>query len=299
MKLFEEKEVEKAVALLENLEELIRLQRQAFIDFTAGLYDVPQPMQLYFPEARGDSHIKAAYKKKSDFFVVKIASSSPLGGNGVVLVFSSLTGELLATLHDKGVLTTLRTALAGVVVSECLPWPIQKIGIVGSGNLAKMLYKILKAHYPHLPITLFARNSEKGLQITEQLSDSIEKLVEDCDLIFTTTSSDQPLIHTMGSNSWKTIVALGSDDEKKRELDVGLYGECDLILVDSYKQALRFGDVAKAISSGLINPKSIVEIGAVLQSGIVASAQRIIADFSGIGAQDFAMVEYLARKGLF
>lgn len=39
-----------------------------------------------------------------------------------------------------------------------------------------------------------------------------------------------------------------------------------------------------------------MELGAVLQSGISENTKTIIADFSGIGAQDVAMAEFVLSR---
>jgi ornithine cyclodeaminase len=296
MKIIELTEIKEALNLARDLGDLINSQKEAFMGFSSALYDVPLPMQFIFPEFHSDCHIKGGYRQKSEYLVIKIANSGPLGNSGVLLIFESTTGELKYILRDDGFLTTLRTAIGGMIVSEIVPWPIKNIGIIGSGNLAKMLYELIEQKYPHTMTMLYARNRDKAKTITNNVCNSVEELVEKCDLVFTTTSSENPVIHNVDMRTNKVIVALGSDDAFKSELPLNLYAKCDLVIVDSKHQAKKFGDVAKAIASEIIPCTSLTELGEILRSGVPENTKTIIADFSGIGAQDVAISEFILSR---
>lgn len=296
MKIIELADIKQAINFVSDLDELILSQKKAFIDFSLKHYDVPMPMQFVFPEYHTDCHIKGGYKHDSEHLVVKIANGGTFGNNGIILVFASNTGALKTIIQDKGFLTTLRTAIAGIIVSELIPWQINTIGIMGSGHLAKMLYDLARLKYSHAPIMLYARNKIKAKLITENICYTPEALIEKCDLIFTATASDHPLIPDSENNTQKAIIALGSDDVHKKELALKVFGKSDMIIVDSKEQALKFGDVAKAISSDIISADSMVELGEILQSGKPIKTKFLIADFSGIGAQDVAITEFILSK---
>jgi ornithine cyclodeaminase len=111
-----------------DIEELIDSQKAAFIDYSSGLYDVPVPMQFIFSDQGSDCHIKGGYRIGGKNFVIKIAGSSKFGNNGATLVFDVESCELKAILQDKGFLTTLRTAIAGMIILQIMPWTPQNIG---------------------------------------------------------------------------------------------------------------------------------------------------------------------------
>lgn len=290
MKIFNLDQIQESINIVHDLEELISSQKAAFVDYSSGLYDIPAPMQFIFPETASDCHIKSGYRIGSKNFVIKIAGSSKFGNNGAILVFDVESCELKAILQDKGFLTTLRTAIAGMIMLEVLSVSAKNIGIIGSGSLAMQLYKLAKAKYPKANILLYARN--KAAAITDLVCKSVEDLMAKCDVIFTATASLRSIIHSMASE--QCIIALGSDDEYKSEISPNLFANADLVIVDSIRQAAKFGDVARAIKSGIIGSDSLVELGTVLQTGIPKNIKTIIADFSGIGAQDVAMAEFLS-----
>ncbi|MCX7343744.1 MAG: hypothetical protein NT128_06350 [Proteobacteria bacterium] len=74
MKIFDIKKIQQVINQEQDLEEIIETQKQAFIDFTSGLFEVPLPMQLSFPNQQGDCHVKAGFKKQGNIFVIKVAN---------------------------------------------------------------------------------------------------------------------------------------------------------------------------------------------------------------------------------
>ena len=296
MKIFDLEEIQESINPVRDFETLISSQRSAFMDFSSGLYDVPLPMQFIFPTFGSDCHIKGGYKQGSQNLVIKIANSSRVGNNGIMLVFDINTGETKAILHDQGFLTTLRTAITGMIMLELVPWKLQNIGIIGSGSLAAQLYKLAKQKYRWANVMLYARNKAKAASITDSVCDSVEDLLIKCDVILTTTSSTSPIIHNITQDTNKAIIALGSDDEHKSEISPNLFEKADMIIVDSKLQAAKLGDVSKVLKASIIAQDALVELGAVLKLGIPENAKTIIADFSGIGAQDVAMAEFILPR---
>ncbi len=227
---------------------------------------------------------------------ITVAGSSRFGNNGAILVFDVESCELKAILQDRGFLTTLRTAIAGMIVLQLMPWMPQNIGIIGSGSLARQLYELVKAKYPKANVMLYARNKIKASAIGDLVCDSVEDLVAKCDVVFTTTASLDPIVYAISESRNAAIIGLGSDDEHKSEIASQLFKAIDMVIVDSKLQAEKFGDISKALKEDIINQDSLVELGAVLKSGVPESIKTIIADFSGIGAQDVAMAEFVLSR---
>lgn len=296
MKIFSLEQIKESIHISKDLEELINSQKAAFMDYSADLYDVPLPMQFVFPEQGSDCHIKGGYRQGSEHFVVKIAGSSKFGNNGAMLVFDVESCELKAILQDKGFLTTLRTAIAGMIVLQLMPWTPQNIGIIGSGSLAWQLYELARAKYPKPNVMLYARNKVKAAAIADLVCDSAEDLVAKCDVVFTTTSSVEPIIYPIPESRNTAIIGLGSDDEHKSEISLQVFKAADMVIVDSKLQAAKFGDISRALKEDIITQDALIELGAVLKSGVSENTKTIIADFSGIGAQDVAIAEFVLSR---
>ena len=153
-----------------------------------------------------------------------------------------------------------------------------------------------RAKYPKANILLYARNKVKASAIGDLVCDSVEDLVEKCDIVFTATSSLEPIIHTILESRNAAIIGLGRDDGHKSEIDPQLFKAADMLIVDSKLQAAKFGDISRALKEDIITQDALIELGAALKSGISENIKTIIADFSGIGAQDVAMAEFILSR---
>lgn len=224
MKIFDIKKIQQIIDVEQNLEEIIETQKQTFIDFTSGIFEVPLPMQLSFPNLHGDCHVKAGFKNHGDIFVIKVASgfynNHVLGlptGDGALLIFSQKTGLIEAILYDGGWLTTLRTAIAGLIAISITPWEIKNIGIIGTGSLALLMHAIIKKQYPTSHLNIYGRNANKAYSICNNVCTSIPELLAKSDLVISTTASTEVIIHSSDLQGPKHIIALGADDINKRE----------------------------------------------------------------------------------
>ncbi len=314
MKIYSINEIKHVISFAHDLTALIDSQRQAFIDYSKGLVYVPPPLQMTFTNPPGDCHIKAGMRANDNFFVVKIAtgfyqnSTQNLPSiDGAILLFSSTTGLLEAILCDGGYLTLLRTALAACVAAQTTPFSINKIGIVGTGGLATLVLQILRLLFPNIAIQVWGRNLIKAKSLVTKhpvasATDSIAELLHNSNLVITTTASHNPIIQAKNIHGNIHIVALGSDEPGKQELDVDVFKIANKVIVDSKTQALRFGDSFHAINKGFITKEQLEELGETIlnnsNNSIITSqtTTTIITDLSGIAAQDVAISRYVLSK---
>ena len=94
-----------------------------FVDYSKGLACIPPVSELVLE--KGEVHIKCGYLKAGVHYVIKVASgfygNSVLGlpsSNGLMMLFSTETGEAKCLLQDEGILTDHRTAIAGAIVAK-------------------------------------------------------------------------------------------------------------------------------------------------------------------------------------
>jgi ornithine cyclodeaminase len=295
--------------------ELIQAVEDGFAAYSRGDVVVPPVGHLDFDEPPGDCHIKYGYIRGDDSFTVKIATGfyrNPERGlpssNGVVLVFSSRTGELLAILQDEGCLTDLRTAAAGAVAAKYLaPSKVECIGIVGAGTQARLQLEYLKTVTPCRRVLLWARSAERaaafqaalhveGFQI--ELASTVAGLALRSQLIVTTTPARHWLLGADDVQPGTHITAVGADGGGKQELDPRLFARA-LCAVDSRKQCAQFGDSSYAIQEGLIATGDLIELGEIVQNrslGRKDAAQITIADLTGVAVQDIQIAKLALRR---
>jgi ornithine cyclodeaminase len=294
-------------------QEVIAAMERAFVAYSNGEAVIPPVGQLDFEDPPGDCHIKYGYLKHGSTFTVKIATGfwkNPERGlassNGVVLVFSSETGELLTIFQDEGYLTDMRTAAAGAVSAKYLaPRELDCIGVLGAGSQAKLQLEYLREVTPCRKVTLWARSADRARALTVpgfdiQVVESPAKVAAAARLIICTTSSRSWLLGAADVKPGTHITALGADGGGKQELEPTLFALAKIRAVDSLSQCSQFGDSSFALEQGLIQTQDLVELGRMIQDPSLRrrNDQDIsIADLTGVAVQDMAIAE-LALQGL-
>ncbi|MEQ8362427.1 MAG: hypothetical protein RH948_06120 [Cyclobacteriaceae bacterium] len=295
--------------------DLIQIIEDGFVSYSKGDVVVPPVGHLPFVQPPGDLHIKYGFIKDDDYYVVKLASgfyNNPQIGlsssNGLMLVFSQKTGELLSILLDEGHLTDIRTALAGAVVARYLaPKQINKIGIVGTGIQARLQLRFLKSVIDCREAIVWGRSEEKlnDYKQDSMLSDfkidttqNISELAKRCNYIVTTTPSKKPLLLAVDIQPGTHITAVGADTPGKQELEASLFEEASLVIADSKSQCIDHGDIYHPIHNGIIKEDQIIELGTLISTGQKRKTESeiSIADLTGVAIQDIQIAKFVYQK---
>ena len=292
--------------------EIIGTIAEGFVLYSQNKTVVPPVGYLGFENGRADVHLKYGYIRDDDFYVVKIASGfyeNPKIGlpssNGLMLVFSQKTGELLAILLDEGYLTDIRTAAAGAVAAKYLaPKKIDSIGIIGCGIQARLQLELLKEVTDCRKVIVWGRNQEKLNQYHQKMSKKgfeietttdISNITENCQLIVTTTPAKNPLLFADQIKKGTHITAVGADAEGKQELDANIFELADIVVADSIGQCVDHGDISHAnIAEDKIN-----ELGNVIANPDLQrknDKQITVADLTGVAVQDIQIAKYVYQK---
>jgi ornithine cyclodeaminase len=263
----------------------------------AGEAQVAAVGHLSFPDPPGDCHIKSAYMAGDEVFVIKVATSfyrNPARGlsssNGFMAVMSAKTGEVLGMLRDHGQLTDQRTAMAGAIAAHAIHRAgSNTLGIVGAGTQARLQARLIARHLKLKTVLIWARNPRAAAVLAAEVGGIAASLPELCtraELIVTTTPSTEPLLTSDMITPGKRIVALGADAPGKRELDPAILARARVV-VDSRAQCIDHGEAGWAVRAGLIDPASLLELGALLTAPITFAAEDIVvADLTGVAVQD-------------
>ncbi len=289
----------------------------AFISFAKGDAQVAPVVHLSFPEAAGECHIKSAHLAGDDVFAVKLATGfykNPEQGlsssNGFMALISARTGIPLAILQDEGVLTDLRTALAGVLANRVgRRADAQVLGIVGSGIQAGLQAELACELLGFQRLVLWARSEGKLAALADQLREklpevdvtiaaSAQDLCAQAEVIVTTTAATQPLIQSDWVRPGTHITAVGADSPGKQELDAALFARAARVIVDSPSQCVEHGETANAIRAGTVSEAELIPLGRALAEAPLARAPEDItlADLTGVAVQDVAISNSVWRK---
>jgi len=205
MQLIPRQEIEQILPGLDLMKEI----EAGFVAYSQGRANIPPVGELILE--KGEVHIKYGAITGDPYYVIKIASgfygNAELGlssSNGLMLLFSQTTGELLATLLDEGILTDARTAVAGAIAAKYLAPPhIECIGIVGTGLQARLQLQYLAPVTSCKKVMVWGRNVEALARYRKDMAASgydvattqdAGELGGCCNLIVTTTITEDPIL---------------------------------------------------------------------------------------------------------
>jgi len=283
---------------------------EGFVHYSSGNTVVPPVGELLFDHPKGDAHIKYGYIKNDDFYVIKIASgfydNPKLGiasSQGMMLLFNQKTGQPTAVLLDEGSLTDIRTAAAGALAAKYFaPKNIEAIGIIGTGIQARLQLQYLQKNNPCKTVWVWGRNIKNTKKFKAELASDFDvhiaqspsEVTKHCNLIVTTTPSEDPLLFASDIRPGTHITAVGADTSDKQELESEILKNADLVIADSIPQSKSRGEIYRAIKDGAISPQKVVELGNAIQD---ASLQRTnekqisITDLTGVAVQDIMIAK--------
>ncbi len=294
--------------------DVVAAMKEGFVQYSNQNTMVPPVGELLFNNPKGETHIKYGYIKEDDYFVIKVASG--FYGNvkfgistsqGMMLLFSQKTGEPRGILLDEGLLTDIRTAAAGAMVSQYFaPKKIKGIGIIGTGIQAKLQLQYLQRFYPNISVWVWGRDAENTKKFKNQLGEceikiasSTTQVAQNCNLIVTTTPSEIPLLKEEDILEGTHITAVGADTENKQELESALLQKADIVVVDSISQSKTRGEVFRALKDGFITQANVVELGIAIQTPSLQrknDTQITVADLTGVAVQDIMIAKAVYKK---
>ncbi len=303
-----------------TMEDTIKVVEEGFMAFNSGKMVVPFPVGLQIQENRGEVHIKPGYLKGSSMYCIKIASgfyNNPKIGlassDGMILLSDAKTGVPRVLLVDRGFITDMRTAGAGALAARCLAKKsIATAAVIGTGIQARLQiealskvrdFQVLKV-WGRSPATVkrYVQDMRQKLAAEIVPVDSRKEAVENSEVLVTATPSTSPLVKTEWVGKGMHITAVGSDSPEKQELETGVLGVADKIVVDSIEQCVRLGEVHHTIEDGTISVDDIhAELGEILlgqKRGREKEEEITVCDLTGIAAQDVVTSQLVYERAL-
>jgi ornithine cyclodeaminase len=289
----------------------IQIIEEGFIAYSQGKVTVPPVGEMIFDDPPGECHIKYGFIKQDDYFVIKIATGfydNPKlnlpAYDGLMLLFSQKTGQLLSVLLDEGHLTNIRTASAGAIAAKYMaPKRIKRIGVFGAGTHGRLQPIYLQKVLSCKDIITWGLNQEeleiyekdmKALGFKVQTTQNPEDITSNCNLIITCTPSKEPLIFADQIKEGTHITAIGSDTPEKQELDTAILKKADRLIVDSFEQCLLRGESFKAMQNGMIKKEKMIELGEMIVNKKFqrqTDDELTIVDLTGVAVQDIQITK--------
>jgi ornithine cyclodeaminase/alanine dehydrogenase len=213
---------------------------------------------------------------------------------------------------DGSLLTGLRTGASGAVSVKALARKsAKKITTIGTGNQARMQIRAISLVMQIEEIHAWSRNPEAlagfktdiegefGIPVT--LAGSKKEAVEQADILITTTRGKGPLVEASWVKPGTHIVAIGTDQQGKQELDPEIFRHARIVN-DSISQCVEKGETWHPLNAKIITRDAIHgELGEILlgrKPGRENDDEITIFDSTGMAIQDNTTAEKIYRNAL-
>ncbi len=294
------------------MSECIRAMERMFIGLAQGKARIQKRSIIQIPRTNGSLAIMPAIGKSAASAKVMTIYPQNAGTRfethqGVVLLFDSKKGRLLAVLDSTSV-TAIRTAAVSAVATKLLSKrDSSRLAILGSGAQAS-------AHLRAIPlvrnidrIKVWSRNFEHAKSLVRRTQKdsvvavkTVEEAVSDTDIICTVTSSTKPILKGRWIKQGAHINAVGAYTRNSRELDSEAVKK-SVSFVDSRESAnFEAGDFLIPKSQGIIRGSHIRgELGDLLTGkvrGRTNDRQITLFKSLGLATEDLAAAEKIYSK---
>lgn len=285
--------------------------RTGLVALAAGQVSAPDELVMDIAPS-GDVHIKGAHISSQPWIAFKVATGSFPGASnaGCSFLLDARSGAPRVVIDDGGWLTEMRTAAAGALATDALARQGElTVAVLGAGVQARFQLEALAACRPISEIRVWNRTAERAgtfvaslaadatfrnggsetqAQIAITAHPTASAAVAGADVIITTTSSREPVLHLADLEPGVHITAMGADTVGKQELEVAILERADVIAVEDLEIASRVGE----LQHGTHLAGRAITLGSLLTGvapGRKSDEAITIADLCGIGTHDAAI----------
>ncbi|NKE08681.1 MULTISPECIES: ornithine cyclodeaminase family protein [Kocuria] len=255
------------------------------------------------PVHAGDGHLLIMPSVIGDWTGTMVASVSPgnperglprIQATYVLMDTQTLTPRAL--MHGDG-LTSLRTPAVSAVAADHLAHArTAKLVVFGTGPQALGHLEAFAAIRQFQDVVVVGRQPESvqaavafALDLEMPARAGQPEDVTDADVIVCATSSPTPLFDGTLVKDAACVVAMGSHEPERRELDAALMGRAQVVVEDTVTALREAGDVVLAINDGTVNRQGLVNLVDVVNHRVEVDFTRPRV-FKGVGMswQDLA-----------
>jgi alanine dehydrogenase len=209
---------------------------------------------------------------------------------GLVLLSDASDGRLVAVL-DAGAVTALRTGAAAVLAAETLGRP-GSAAVIGAGVNGKAAARTFIAR--GRDVLLWDVSAERARAAAEELGARAASSREEAfaaDVLVTVTPGHEVLLPEGSLRPGQHVSLMGADGPGKAEIAVEELARAR-VFCDDWEQASHGGELAAALSAGLISRERVTVLGAVLAGeapGRQDDSDVTLFDSTGLAIQDLAI----------
>lgn len=252
----------------------------------------------------GAGHLLLMPSTIDEWVGVKMASVAPANAERglprIQAIYLLLDAETLTPriLLDGSVLTELRTPATSALVVDHLARPeAERLLVIGTGPQAIGHARALAEVRDLGRVAIVGRLPERtGAAIRALSTAGVPAVAGDlaeageADIIACATSAAEPLFDGAAVRDDACVVAIGSHEPDRRELDSTLMGRSQVV-VEEHESAMReCGDIVLAVADGALDPETMVGIAPLVRGEVELAQDRPrVFKGSGMAWQDLAV----------
>ncbi len=282
--------------------EAVDAVREGFVAYARG--DWVMPPKVYVP-AYPAGDFRAMPALGGGFALLKWVTSFP--GNparglptvtGLVLLSDASDGSLRAVL-DTGAVTALRTGAAAVLAAETLGRDTGPAAVVGVGVNGRAAARTFVARGRE--VLLWDVNAEAAAAAADELGARAAASAEEAlaaNVVVTVTPGHDVLFAVDSLRPGQHVSLMGADGPGKAEIAAAELARVR-VFCDDWEQASHGGELAAAVSQGLVTRADVLTLGDVLTGaaeGRRAPGDITVFDSTGLAIQDLAVAIAAYRR---
>ncbi len=235
---------------------------------------------------------------------LKAYSVAQTGAHFYTMLFDPNTGELLSIMQsDK--LGQLRTGAASGVATKCLAREdADSLGLYGAGWQAESQLEAIAAVRRLNRVIVYSRSEESRKTFAQKMSERLGMEVESThfpeepaaqDIVVTSTSAKEPILHGEWLKPGAHLNAAGSNFLFKTEIDRDVVKRASLVAIDSREElGLEAGNLLQALETGVVLPEAIRELGQIIAGQV--PARQSPEDITLFASQGIALEDMAAAR---
>jgi ornithine cyclodeaminase/alanine dehydrogenase-like protein (mu-crystallin family) len=274
----------------------------------SGFDPASDPARAVVGTRRG--HLLLMPSEVADAVGVKVASVAPdnpaSGKPRIQAVYVLMDGESLAPVGvlDGTSLTALRTpAVSAVAVRRLAAPDAARLVVFGSGPQAEGHIAALRLVRPLQEVVLVARDRAKAQDLADRVAASgltarvgAADDVATADLVVCATTSARPVLAGRLLPDHACVVAVGSHEPDRRELDEHLMSRATVVVEDRRTAMREAGDIVLALGRGL-SDESLVRLSDLVQGTAEVDPERPrVFKSVGMSWQDLVVAAEVVRR---
>ena len=250
---------------------------------------------------QGFLHVMEAALVEENVMGLKTYATVTGGATFIVQLFDSATGKLIAVI-DADRLGQMRTgAASGVAAKHLARENARTVGIIGTGYQAETQLEAVCAVVPIEQVRAFSRtieNRERFAQtMSERLGVKVDAAVSNADIVIAITTARDPVFQGDWLKSGACVLAAGSNNVLRREIDSTTLERAHRVVVDDLDQAkTECGELMAAVERGKVRWEGIHELRQVLAghvSGRDSAHEITVFESQGVALEDVAVAKRL------